>query len=131
MSSDLLNIGLGFLEGFALIISPCILPILPIILAGSLTGSKKRPFGIIIGFVLIFAVFTYFSRTLVQYSGLDLNLIRHVSFVILILLGIMMLSSYVTEKFGRLTQRLANTGSTFSAVNDPQGGLMSGIVLVG
>jgi len=131
MQANILNIGLGFLEGFALIISPCILPILPIILAGSLTGSKKRPFGIIIGFVLIFALFTFFSRKLVQYSGIDLNLIRDVSFIILILLGIVMLSTYLTEKFGQLTQRLANTGSTFSVVNNPQGGLISGILFGG
>jgi len=131
MQTEIVNIGLGFLEGFALIISPCILPILPIILAGSLTGSKKRPFGIIIGFVLIFALFTYFSRKLVQYSGIDLNLIRHVSFIILILLGIIMLSTYLTEKFGQLTQRLANTGSTFSIANNPHGGLISGILFGG
>lgn len=131
MQTDIVNIGLGFLEGFALIISPCILPILPIILAGSLTGSKKRPFGIIIGFVLIFTLFTYFSRKIVQYSSIDLNVIRHFSFVILILLGIIMLSTYLTEKFGQLTQRLANTGSTFSAANNSQGGLISGILFGG
>jgi cytochrome c biogenesis protein CcdA len=51
MHTDLVNIVLGFIEGIALIISPCILPILPIILAGSLAGSKKRPFGIVIGFL--------------------------------------------------------------------------------
>ena len=30
MGADILTIFLGFIEGFALIISPCILPILPI-----------------------------------------------------------------------------------------------------
>jgi cytochrome c biogenesis protein CcdA/thiol-disulfide isomerase/thioredoxin len=131
MQTAIVNIGLGFLEGFALIVSPCILPILPIVLAGSLTGSKKRPFGIIIGFVLIFALFTYFSRKLVQYSDIDSNLIRDTSFIILILLGIIMLSTYLTEKFGQLTQHLANTGSTFSTANNPQGGLISGILFGG
>lgn len=131
MQTDILNIGLGFLEGFALILSPCILPILPIILAGSLTGSKKRPLGIIIGFVLVFALFTFFSRKVVQYSGIDLNLIRYISFIILILLGIIMLSTFLTETFARLTQRLANTGSSFSSANNSQGGLMSGILFGG
>ncbi|OAI49448.1 cytochrome C biogenesis protein [Gammaproteobacteria bacterium SCGC AG-212-F23] len=131
MQSDIVNIGLGFLEGFALIISPCILPILPIIFAGSITGSKKRPLGIIIGFVFIFALFTFFSRKLVQYAGIDLNLIRHISFGILLLLGLIMLSSYLTEKFSQLTQKLANTGSTLSTANNPQGGLLSGILFGG
>src|SRR5579864_9164352 len=122
MQTEIVNIGLGFLEGFALIISPCILPILPIILAGSLTGSKKRPFGIIIGFVLIFALFTFFSRKAVQYTGIDLNLIRNFSFALLLLFGVIMLSTRLTEKFSLFTQRLSNAGSTFYRANNPQGG---------
>src|SRR5580700_10125128 len=103
MQTEIVNIGLGFLEGFALIISPCILPILPIILAGSLTGSKKRPIGIITGFVFTFALFTFFSRKLVYYTGIDLNLIRHISYGILLFLAVIMLSTYLTEKFSLLT----------------------------
>jgi cytochrome c biogenesis protein CcdA/thiol-disulfide isomerase/thioredoxin len=128
MQSDLVNIGLGFLEGFALIISPCILPILPIVLAGSFTGSKKRPLGIITGFVIFFALFTFFSRKLVLYSGIDLNLVRHIAYGILLVLGIIMLSSYLTEKFASLTRRLANTGSTLSTANNSQGGFGSGVI---
>jgi cytochrome c biogenesis protein CcdA len=128
MQSDLVNIGLGFLEGFALIISPCILPILPIVLAGSFTGSKKRPLGIITGFVIFFALFTFFSRKLVLYSGIDINLVRHFAYVVLLLLGIVMLSSYLTEKFASLTRKLANTGSTLTSANNSQGGFGSGVV---
>lgn len=131
MNTDVVNIGLGFLEGFALIISPCILPILPIILAGSLEGSKKRPMGIVIGFILIFTLFTFFSRTLVRYSGVDLALVRYVSYALLFLFGVVMLSTYLTELFARLTQRLANTGSRLSTANNPQGGIFSGIIFGG
>jgi len=129
MSSDLINIGLGFLEGFALIISPCILPILPIILAGSLAGSKKRPLGIVTGFVLTFALFTFFSRKLVQYSGIDLSLIRHISFAVLFLLGVVMMSTYLSEKFARFTQRLANVGA--SVGTQLKEGYYSGVVFGG
>jgi cytochrome c biogenesis protein CcdA/thiol-disulfide isomerase/thioredoxin len=131
MQASLINIGLSFLEGLALIASPCILPILPIILAGSISGSKKRPFGIIIGFIIFFTLFTFFSRKLVQYSGVDLNLLRHISYIILLILGIIMLSSYLTEKFNQLTQRLLNTGSGLGFINNPQGGLFSGILFGG
>ncbi len=131
MRVELINIGLAFLEGFALIISPCILPILPIILSGSLEGGKKRPLGIIIGFVLVFALFTLFSKKLVELSGLDLNLIRNISFVLLLALGIVMISTYLTEKFSHLTQRLANVGSSFTVVNNPEGGFFSGILFGG
>lgn len=128
MTVDFINVGLAFLEGFALIISPCILPILPIILAGSLEGSKKRPIGIVIGFVIAFALFTFFSRQLVQYSGIDLSIIRYISYALLLLFGIVMLSSYLSEKFAGYTQSLANVGSTLTTANNPQGGFYSGII---
>lgn len=110
MQIDIINIGLAFLEGFALIISPCILPILPIILSGSLTGNKSRPLGIVSGFILAFSLFTFFSRALVRYSGIDLNIIRNISFVLLFAFGVVMLSTYLTEKFNSLTSRFAAIG---------------------
>jgi cytochrome c biogenesis protein CcdA/thiol-disulfide isomerase/thioredoxin len=131
MQGDIINLGLGFLEGLALIVSPCILPILPIILAGSLSGKKNRPIGIIIGFISIFSLFTYFSRKLVLYTGIDLNVIRHLSFAILLLIGIIMLSTYLTKKFSQITGRLAGIGSTLGMVNNPQGGVVSGILFGG
>jgi cytochrome c biogenesis protein CcdA/thiol-disulfide isomerase/thioredoxin len=128
MQTDLVNIGLGFAEGVGLILSPCILPILPIVLAGSLDGSLKRPFGIITGFVTFFALFTFFSRKIVLYSGIDLNIVRHVSYGVLLLLGVVMLSGYLTEKFASLTRKLANTGSTLKSANNSQGGFWSGVL---
>jgi cytochrome c biogenesis protein CcdA len=131
MQTDTINIGLGFLEGFALIISPCILPVLPIFLAGSLTGSKKRPIGIIIGFIAVFSLLTFFSRKLVQVSGIDLTLVRYFSYGLLVLLGIIMLSDTLTEKFSSLTQGLTGTGSSLESINNPQGGVISGILFGG
>ena len=131
MHAELAQIGLGFLEGFALIISPCILPILPIVLAGSLSGNKTRPFGIIAGFIIVFSLFTFFSRKLVQLTGVDLNLIRHISYGLLFLLGVVMLSSYLTEKFSQLTQRLTQVSDKFASANQAQSGFLSGILFGG
>lgn len=131
MKIELIHIGLAFLEGFALIISPCILPILPIIFSGSLTGGKKRPFGIITGFILLFTLFTFLSRTFIQTLGLDLNLIRYISFALLLILGILMMSTVLTEKFTQWTQRLSRVGSSVSIVNNPQGGFLSGLLFGG
>ena len=65
MDFHISTIFLSLIEGLGLILSPCILPILPIILAGSLTGNKKRPIGIVVGFVITFAVFTFFSKQII------------------------------------------------------------------
>lgn len=128
MAPDLLNIALAFIEGFALIISPCILPILPIVLTGSLTGSKARPLGIIIAFILVFSLFTLFSRTVIQLTHIDTNTLRNISYTILIMLGIVMMSSTLSNQFNLLTQRLTNVGGSLQSANDPEGGFWGGIL---
>ena len=131
MDAGFINIGLAFLEGLGLIVSPCILPILPIILSGSLTGSKARPLGIITGFVITFTLVTLFSRALVQFAHISPDTLRNISYVILILLGVMMLSTYLTEKFNILTQRLTNVGGRLQSANNPQSGFAGGLAFGG
>jgi len=131
MWNTFFQMGFALIEGFALIISPCILPILPIILAGSITGDKKRPFGIIISFVIIFSLFTFFSRKLIQVTHIDISLIRHIAYFILVLFGIIMLSTYLTEQFNRLTNRLVNVGQTLTVANNSEGGFVSGLLFGG
>lgn len=127
MQESLIHIGLAFVEGFALIISPCILPILPIILAGSFTGNKARPIGIVSGFIITFALFTLFSRTLIQYATININTLRNISFSILLILGIIMMSSRLSEIIGRFTQPLTRVGSSVST----KGGFFSGLLFGG
>lgn len=127
MQSDTISIGLGFLEGLGLILSPCILPIIPIFLVGVLSGSRKRAVGIMIGFSLFFAVVIYFSRQLVFYSGISFDLIRNISYIILVVIGIIMLSSYLSEQFSRLTQRLSQAGNSVSQ-NNAKGGFLNGLL---
>ncbi len=128
---DFTNLIAGFAEGFALIISPCILPILPIMLAGTITGSKKHAIGITTGFVITFAVFAFFSRMLVQYSGLDLDIIRIVAYVTLLLLGVTLISNRLTEQFERLAQRMMGASSRVTAINHPQRGFFNGLLFGG
>jgi len=131
MQEGLITTGLAFIEGFALIISPCILPILPIILSGSLTGSKSRPLGIVTGFIITFALFTLFSRVLIQYTTINMNMLRNISFAILLLLGIIMMSGRLTETLNRLTQGLSNVGNSLPGINRAEGGFWSGVLFGG
>ncbi|MFZ2524913.1 MAG: cytochrome c biogenesis protein DipZ [Candidatus Ferrigenium altingense] len=122
-----LDIGLAFLEGLALIVSPCILPVLPLVLATSAGGGRRRPYGIIIGFVLAFTLFALAARQLVSLLGLDLDLIKNASLALLALLGLVLLSSKLSEKFGALTQGLANLGNDLAATKGE--GLLGGIAI--
>ncbi len=131
MEANFINVILGFIEGFGLIISPCILPILPIFLAGSLTGSKKRPMGIIVGFTLFFSLFVFFSHQLVRYLDIDFDWVREIGYAILLLLGVIMISNYLTEKFSKITQGFTRIGNFFSSTNKPEGGFWNGLFFGG
>lgn len=128
---DWLTIGLAFMEGLALIVSPCILPILPVVLSTGLGGGLMRPYGLILGFVVSFSAFTLLSRSLVKSVGLDTELLRQASFIILVVFGLIMLSEKLSDRFGDLTQGVANMGRKFSAQGGKPGhdGFLSGVAM--
>jgi cytochrome c biogenesis protein CcdA/peroxiredoxin len=128
-----LDIGLAFLEGLALVFSPCILPVLPLVLATSASGGKRRPFGIIIGFVISFSLFAILSRKIVALFGIDIDIIKNASLILLSLFGLMLLSTRLSEKFGALTQGAANFGNQLANLSDHSIGdnhdLLSGVIV--
>lgn len=123
-----LNYGLAFIEGLALIVSPCILPILPILLSGTITGGKRRPLGVVCGFVIVFALFTLFSRSLVQHLNFNLDVIRQVAYGLIVVFGIVLFSDYLSEKFNTWTQRIATIGASYTP-NADKNGFVSGLIL--
>lgn len=122
---NFLEIGLAFIEGMALIASPCILPVLPLVLAASIEGGRARPFGIITGFVMSFAAFALAARSIVGALGIDLDIIKNISLVLLAIFGLILLSSKLSEIFSRWTQGAANFGSTLAG--NSSGGYFSGV----
>src|SRR5579859_4257181 len=91
----------AFLAGIVTILSPCILPILPIVLSG-VSGDKKRPYGIILGFILSFTVFTLFLATLVRLTGIPTNALRIIAGIILLIFGL----SLLLPQFQMLMEKL-------------------------
>ena len=124
---NFIDMGLAFLEGLALIVSPCILPVLPLVLAASVEGGRRRPYGIIIGFVLAFSLFALVSRQIVVALGIDLDIIKNASLVLLALFGLVLLSSKLSEKFSSLTQGAANFGNQLASRGGE--GLLSGVLI--
>lgn len=124
---EFISAGLAFIEGAALILSPCILPILPIVLSGSLEGGHKRSYGIICGFVLTFALFTLFSRVLVQSLGINLDLLRQIAYGLIVIFGLILFSDTLSDKFSAITQKISNVGQSISPT--PSLNFWSGILL--
>lgn len=124
---NIVEVGLSFVEGLALIASPCILPVLPLVLSSSIDGGRQRPYGIIFGFILSFTLFALVSRQLVLIFHLNLDYIKYGSLILLAIFGIIMISTYLTNKFAILTGNIANFGVTNSRLNN--GGFFSGTII--
>lgn len=78
----------AFLAGIVTVLSPCILPLLPIILAGSSTQDRNRPAGVVMGFVGSFTLFTLALSAIVKKTGASADALRTVAIGILLLFGL-------------------------------------------
>src|SRR5688572_5025288 len=123
----------AFLAGIVTILSPCILPILPIVLSGSLTGGKRRPLGIIAGFILSFTFFTLFLSTIVRVTGISADALRQFSVVVILAFGISLLiptfKVWMERLFASLSGIVAQTPGQQTNNPDFVGGVVVGISL--
>lgn len=116
----------AFLAGFVTVLSPCILPVLPIVLSGSLTGGHRRPVGIVTGFILSFTIFTLFLSVIVRATGISPNLLRNLSVVIVFLFG----ASLLIPNFQVIMEKLFSKLSGLVSRNQTQStGFLSGLLL--
>ncbi|MBI4973608.1 cytochrome c biogenesis protein DipZ [Candidatus Roizmanbacteria bacterium] len=116
-------IAFAFLAGIITILSPCILPILPIILSSSIGGKetdRARPVGVVVGFILSFTFFTLFLSTLVKMVGISPDVLRTASVFVIAGFGITLLISpfqlFIERLFSKVTRLL------------PQGNKRAGLV---
>lgn len=94
-------VGVGFLAGVVTAISPCVLPVLPILLAGGASGGRRRPYAIIAGLVASFVVFTLLAAWLLGALGLPKDVLRNAALALLFLLA----ATLLVPSLGRLLER--------------------------
>ena len=107
---------IGLLAGIVTAISPCVLPVLPVLLAGGASGRK--PLRIVAGLVVSFSVFTLFASWLLRQLGLPQDLLRNLAIALLFVMAVVLVlpqAALVLERslafFSRL--RPANAGGGF------------------
>ena len=112
---------LAFLAGIISILSPCILPLLPAILAYSTGKGKFRPIAIVAGLALTFSVMgmgmAAFSQVFFQYQ----QYIQLVAEIIIIILGITMLMEFNLSIFNSFSGRVN--------VDPQKEGIIGGLIL--
>ena len=101
----------AFIAGIVTILSPCILPVLPVVLSGTTGRGKARPYGILAGFVVSFVVFTLALSALVKAFGISPDALRIVAVVIIMAFGLVMLVPRLAVGFELIAARAARLGS--------------------
>jgi cytochrome c biogenesis protein CcdA/thiol-disulfide isomerase/thioredoxin len=126
----LVLLGIAFLAGVITAISPCVLPVLPILLAGSAASTdRRRPYAIVAGLVVSFTTFTLAGAALLSTLGLPEDLLRTIAILALLVLAASLLSqrvAWILERpFLFLTRRRVGQDSNGFVV-----GLSVGLVFV-
>lgn len=101
-------LGFAFLSGVITVLSPCILPVLPVVLSGGVTGGKARPFGVMAGFVASFTVFTLALTAIVQVLGIPVDSMRIVAVVFVAVFGLVMVVPALQDRFEAMVSRIAS-----------------------
>jgi cytochrome c biogenesis protein CcdA/thiol-disulfide isomerase/thioredoxin len=120
----LLLLGVAFVAGIVTAVSPCVLPVLPVVLAGGATGGPRRPFAIVAGLVASFTVFTLTATALLTTLGLPDDLLRNVAIAVVALVGLSLVWPRLGDLLGRPFYVLAR-----SAPGDTSSGFLLGLSL--
>lgn len=112
-------LAIAFLGGVITGISPCIVPVLPIVLAGgAVAGSRTRPFLIIAGLVVSFSLTELVGSAVLSALGLPQDLLYWLGISLLFILaaGLMIstIGVWIERPFSRLgASRWARSGGGF------------------
>ncbi len=100
----------SFLAGIVTVASPCVLPVLPLLLAAGFEGGRKRAWGIVIGFIGCFTLATLTLSQALHTLGTSGNWLHIVAVVILVFFGLTLLIPALGEWLARLVSPLAQWG---------------------
>src|SRR5438445_2986115 len=97
----------ALIAGAATAVSPCVLPVLPIVLSAGATGGRRRPLGIVTGLAISFTFATVALVYVIDALGLPGGLPRTLAVVVLFAFGVALLlpplAAQVEARLSRLT----------------------------
>ncbi len=83
--------GLAFLAGILSVLSPCVLPLLPLVLGAAAAEHRLGPVALAAGLALSFVAIGLFVATIGFTLGLDTDVFRTVAAFLLMLLGLVLI----------------------------------------
>ena len=100
----------GLLAGILSTLSPCVFPLLPVVIGASTTTHRSGAYWLAAGVATSFTAAGLFVATIGFAIGLDGDLFRMISAVLLLLLGLGLLSSTMQARLGAAAGGLTRIG---------------------
>jgi cytochrome c biogenesis protein CcdA len=122
-----------FIAGLATVITPCVLPILPAVLSGSV-GSKFRPLAIVTGMSITFTLMGLLVNTVASFSYFRDSLSLF-SKLFIVLMGAILFDDDINQVFVGISSSAVNSAKERMsflgklASKAPSGGILSGLFL--
>lgn len=112
------GIVLAFVAGVLSILSPCVLPILPIVLGASASEQRLGPVALAAGLALSFTVIGLFVATIGYSLGLDADVFRYVAAILVIAIGVVLIVPRLQVQLAAASGPIANwTDQRFGSRN--------------
>lgn len=102
--------GISLAAGSLSTLSPCVLPLIPILLASAVTAHRLGPWALAAGLTLSFTVVGVVLAGAGASLGLDPTTFRTVAAMLLIVFGVLLLSAKLQERFAAATSGLSAAG---------------------
>src|ERR1700733_6051247 len=100
----------ALIAGAGTAITPCVLPVLPALLASSAAGGRRQPLGIVLGLAITFPIAIVALAQLVKGVGLAAGAARTLAIVVLLVFGVVLLIPELAERVEAPLSRLARFG---------------------
>jgi len=123
------QLGLSLAAGGLTTLSPCVFPLLPLVLGGALQGNRFAPVAMGAGMIASFAAIGMLLGALGPALGIDAYTVRTAGAAMLIAFALVMLVPALGERFTRWMLPIASTANAASAKLD--GGSVVGALLLG
>ena len=102
--------GFGFLAGLLSILSPCVLPLVPIVVGTAMAAHPLGALTLAAGLALSFTAVGLFVATVGFSIGLDAEWFRNVAAIMLIGFGAILLSATLQRRFAGATSSISTIG---------------------
>lgn len=123
------SIGFAFIAGILSSFSPCVLPILPLVLGAAVTQHKWGPAALAAGLALSYMAVGLFVATIGFSIGLDAGIFRDIAAVILIGFGLVLLVPRLQGRFAIAASGVSTWASVSTSGYAPHG--LTGQLLLG